>query len=118
MFVQVLYYIVGEGHADLLFEFVDLALEHYHSQGQISPHSLPLCLEKDKQRETPLHFPGKIHVGPGPNQLVVSDTGHHRLLVLDRVTGVVQVSEKLLGGVLGLLGWWHKVVSYSSHQLL
>ncbi|KAK7110465.1 hypothetical protein V1264_014334 [Littorina saxatilis] len=93
---QVLYYIVGEGHSDVLFEFVELALEHYRSQGQISPHTLlPLSLEKDQQVEAPLSFPGKVHVGPGPDQLVVSDTGHHRLLVLDRVTGVVQT---IIGG--------------------
>ena len=91
--VQVLYYVVGEGHSDLLFEFVDLALEHYGSQGQISPHALPLRLERDRQRQTALCFPGKVHAGPGPDQLVVSDTGHHRLLLLDRVTGVVQVRD-------------------------
>ena len=82
---------MGEGHSDLLFEFVDIALDHYHSQGKISPHTLPLHLEKEQQHKKPLHFPGKVHAGPRPDQLVVSDTGHHRLLVLDRVTGVVQV---------------------------
>ena len=115
MLVQVLYYIVGEGHTEVLFEFVGLALQHYHSQGQISPHTLPLCLEKDKQQESPLHFPGKVHVGPGPDQLVVSDSGHHRLLVLDRVTGVVQVSDKVVGGVFVVA---EQVVSNTDHQLL
>jgi len=113
--VQVLYYIVGEGHTEVLFEFVDLALQHYSSQGQISPHTLPLSLEKDKQQETPLHFPGKVHVGPSPDQLVVSDSGHHRLLVLDRMTGVVQVSDKIVGGVFVVA---EQVVSNTSHRLL
>ncbi|KAL8563259.1 hypothetical protein ACOMHN_046842 [Nucella lapillus] len=93
---QVLYYIVGEGHSELLFELVEAAMEHYRDQGKLSPHALPFALEREKQGGgSPVMFPGKVHAGPGDDQLVVSDTGHHRLLVLDRVTGVVQ---SVIGG--------------------
>ncbi|KAK7485866.1 hypothetical protein BaRGS_00022861 [Batillaria attramentaria] len=92
---QVLYYIVGEGHSDTLFEFVELALEYYQDQGQISSHSLPINLEKQRQREAALHFPGKVHIVSQLNQLAVADTGHHRILLLDRTTGVVQA---VIGG--------------------
>lgn len=86
-----LYYIVGEGHKDKLFEFVSLAIEHYAAKGEISQHPLPIRLEKDRLYASVLLFPGKVHAGPQADQLVLSDTGNHRLLIVDRLTGVVQV---------------------------
>jgi hypothetical protein len=82
---------VGEGHSETLFEFVSLALDHYSGLSQLSSHQLPIHPEKDRLQNQVLQFPGKVHAGPTESQLVVSDTGHHRLLVIDQVTGVVQV---------------------------
>lgn len=90
--VQVLDYIVGEGCSDILFEFIDIALIHYKNQKQISSHNLPIELEKHRQVGKVLYFPSKVHFIPHRDQLVVSDTGNHRLLLLDAATGVVMAS--------------------------
>lgn len=81
---------VGEGHRQKLIEFVCVALNYYRDKEFISKSSLPLRLEKENLPLSPLHFPGKICVSEDGNKLVVSDTGHHRILVLGK-GGVIQV---------------------------
>ena len=92
--LQVLYYIVGEGKCDRLFELVDLAIEHYRTQ--LSLHSLPLLRESDKQHESLLRFPGNVHYITSSDQLVISDSSHHRLLIVDAGSGVVQVVSLMM----------------------
>lgn len=83
----ILQFYVGEGHRNRLLEFVDACASFYGDKGLLSNHDIPLDLEKHKRGNTSLKFPGKICV-TGKN-IVVSDTGHNRVLVLSK-DGVVQ----------------------------
>lgn len=85
---QFLQTFVGEGHRENLLEFIDESLEYF--KDMINPCDLKLSLEKDKVNEAPLQFPGKVTTSNDGKILVVSDTGHHRILVLSQL-GVVQV---------------------------
>ncbi|KAL5021647.1 hypothetical protein ScPMuIL_000802 [Solemya velum] len=80
---------VGEGHRQKLIEFVSVALSYYRGKELISKSLLPLQLEKEKLTLTPLYFPGKICVSEDGNRIAVSDTGHHRILVLGK-DGIIQ----------------------------
>ncbi|XP_063433983.1 NHL repeat-containing protein 2-like [Mytilus trossulus] len=84
---QFLQTFVGEGHRENLLEFIDESLEYF--KDKINPCDLKLSLEKDKVNEAPLQFPGKVTTSNDGKILVVSDTGHHRILVLSQL-GVVQ----------------------------
>lgn len=81
---------VGEGHRKNLLEFIEVALDYYKEK--VTPFSITLALEKDKVNETSLQFPGKIDVSIDRHTLAVSDSGHHRILLLSS-NGVVQVEN-------------------------
>ena len=86
---QFLYVMIGEGHRQRLLDFIKVALTYYSDKGEISSHSLPI--EVTELPPSPLRFPGKVCVSRDGNTIVVADTGHHRILVLDK-HGVVMVS--------------------------
>ncbi|XP_062612441.1 NHL repeat-containing protein 2-like [Saccostrea cucullata] len=86
----ILHFFVGEGHRDRLMEFVHQCVLYYKEKGMLSNHDIPLDLEKRKGSNTPLKFPGKVCVSDSGQEIVVSDTGHHRILVLSK-EGIVQV---------------------------
>lgn len=89
---QFLYYMIGEGHRQRLLDFVKVALGYYQEKGEIRTHQLPLKLAE--LPPLPLRFPGKVSVSGDGKMLVVADTGHHRILVMNR-NGIVRVSYKL-----------------------
>ncbi|XP_043467526.1 NHL repeat-containing protein 2 [Leptopilina heterotoma] len=95
---QPLFVLVGEGHRELLFLYVRVALDYFNSLNQISNHSLPL---NSVQHLLPasrgnLLFPGKIHAFKSENgeKLIVSDTGNNRILIMNG-TGKVEI---VIGG--------------------
>ena len=97
---HLLHYIIGEGHGLELELFVDTALEYFRGTDQLSREPLP-ALGGDggeggggggaNTQASPLRYPGKVWCGKeeGEGQLYVSDTGHHRVLAVDRETGAV-----------------------------
>ena len=87
---QFLYVMIGEGHRKRLLNFITVALNYFREKGEISGHDLPL--ELTELPPSPLRFPGKVCVSGDGKTIVVADTGHHRILVLDR-NGIVMVSE-------------------------
>lgn len=87
---QYIYAMVGEGHRDKLEEFVGIAVEHYKAKDEVKDADIPLSLEKHKKQGSPLSFPGKLCLTEG-GDLVVSDTGNNRVLVLQAETGILQV---------------------------
>lgn len=89
---QLLIQIVGEGHGQLLLEFVTAAVEYFDTLGQLNHKSLDyLQLSKQCLPVTPLLFPGKCAVSKKGDRIVIADTGHHRIIVVS-VDGVVLVS--------------------------
>ncbi|XP_061192776.1 NHL repeat-containing protein 2-like [Saccostrea echinata] len=85
----ILQFYVGEGQRDRLMEFIHQCVLYYKEKGMLSNHDIPLELEKKKRSNTPLKFPGKVCVSDTGQEIVVSDTGHNRILVLSK-EGIVQ----------------------------
>ncbi|XP_068114903.1 NHL repeat-containing protein 2 [Hyperolius riggenbachi] len=81
---NLLFSLVGEGHKDDLFLFTSMALKFYQERKEIKPDRIPLQLYRDFLPASPLLFPGKVAVDPSGDRLVISDTGHHRILVVSK----------------------------------
>ncbi|XP_040293652.1 NHL repeat-containing protein 2 [Bufo bufo] len=81
---NLLFSLVGEGHKEDLFLFTSMALKFYKARHELTEHRIPLRLYKDSLPPSPLLFPGKVAVDPSGDALVISDTGHHRILVVSK----------------------------------
>ncbi|XP_077114064.1 NHL repeat-containing protein 2 isoform X1 [Ranitomeya variabilis] len=82
---NLLFSLVGEGHKENLFLFTSMALEFYKERREIKEDRIPpRRLYKDSLPPSPLLFPGKVVVDPSGDTLVISDTGHHRILVVSK----------------------------------
>lgn len=95
---QPLFVFVGEGHKEELFLYTKIALKYFKSLKQISNEPIPLKLSKHilPMHKGDLLFPGKISAftTQSGEQLVVSDTGNNRILVMQK-NGKV---EHVIGG--------------------
>lgn len=89
---RLLHYIIGEGHRQELLEFTAIAREYYESTSDgLSSHSIGLSLERERSVASlhQLSFPGKIIASSGSTrQLFIADSDNHRILVVDRDTGL------------------------------
>ena len=56
---------------------------YYCLLGKIRDHSIGISLSKDTLPKTSLSFPGKICVDNDGKRLVVADSGHHRILIVN-----------------------------------
>ena len=91
---NLLHYIIGEGHGKELRLFVDNALEYYQETGQLDKSSIPITppsishpSSDDNMKAHVLSYPGKVYCGD--EKLYVSDTSHHRIVAVDKKSGVV-----------------------------
>lgn len=81
--------LMGEGHKENLRLFIKYALEYYKSKNLLSDHKLPLksAYHLLPSLKGPLLFPGKItsyfDKGSGKEYLAISDTGNHRILLVN-----------------------------------
>jgi len=71
---------IGEGHSDFLFEYTSVALQYFKERGELSQSKLPRSLQS-KVTGSSLKYPGKICILK--KYLVISDSGNHRVLVID-----------------------------------
>lgn len=98
---QLLHYIIGEGHGNELKLFVDTAMDYYSSAGRLNKGSIKASPQSSSDHvETVLKYPGKVCCDCEGKWLYVSDTSHHRVLAVERATGVV--SAIYGSGVAGL----------------
>lgn len=69
----------GEFTAEMLFPFIDGLIERARSRGVLNEQ--PIHFEEDKPTSTPgpLKYPGKVLVKG--DRVVISDSGHHRVVV-------------------------------------
>ena len=86
---QLLHSLAGEGHRQSMLDFLDVAVEMFTSSGQLQPSRIPISLESDKGGHSDLSFPGKVRVWREKKWLLISDSGNHRVVVVD-FNGVVQ----------------------------
>lgn len=100
--------IIGEGHREVLFHYVESALSFY--KNRITPRPLPLLLNSLEVFQSHLLFPGKIcmiksksieesvseHCSKEDSTyMAVSDTGHHRILIIS-LQGEIKVGSVFL----------------------
>ena len=85
-----LHVVMGEGHAEWMEELVEVVIEYYGERGSLTGRC-PQCEEGEIEGSL-LSYPGKV--AAGLDKLVVADSGHHRLLVIEPSSGEV---EKVIG---------------------
>lgn len=71
----------GEFDGDKLGDGLEQIIQALDAAGKINRAPLPVSLEKHKQPDTLLSFPGKVLADPAGDRLFVADTDHHRILV-------------------------------------
>lgn len=88
---NMLFSLIGEGHKDKLFSYTSITLKYYKDRGQIRDGKIGIKLFKESLPPSPLLFPGKVAADHATGRLVVADTGHHRILVIQK-NGHIQYS--------------------------
>ncbi|XP_062435909.1 NHL repeat-containing protein 2 isoform X2 [Rhea pennata] len=81
---NMLFSLFGEGHKEKLFLFTSITLKFYKEKGQIKDNNIGIKLYRDSLPHSPLLFPGKVTVDNSGERLVIADTGHHRILVIQK----------------------------------
>ncbi|GLV31685.1 uncharacterized protein CBL_07445 [Carabus blaptoides fortunei] len=96
--------LMGEGHKEDLQLYIRNALNYYKSENEITSHTIPMqsCFYLLPELKGPLLFPGKIanYIDCENNnveQIAISDTGNHRILVISP-DGIILHQ---IGGTLG-----------------
>lgn len=82
-------FLSGEGHYEILDQYIGALVEHYDDLGQIDRSPIPLALEYAELDTGALRFPAKVTVDAAGGRLFIADTGHHRVIQTD-LDGVVQ----------------------------
>lgn len=82
---QLLHYIIGEGHGAELASFVDVAMDYYGNKLSRDPIRRPVSSGKSK--DSILKYPGKLCGDEAGKHLFISDTAHHRAIVVSQSTG-------------------------------
>ncbi|XP_039631925.1 NHL repeat-containing protein 2 isoform X3 [Polypterus senegalus] len=81
---NMLYSLVGEGHKDQLLLYCSTALHFYKEKGEIKDHRIGIDLYGNSAPSSLLAFPSKVILDSTGEKLVISDTGHHRILIAKR----------------------------------
>uniref|UniRef100_A0A8C4XCE4 NHL repeat-containing protein 2 n=1 Tax=Erpetoichthys calabaricus TaxID=27687 RepID=A0A8C4XCE4_ERPCA len=81
---NMLYSLVGEGHKDRLLLYCSTALHFYKEKGEIKDHRIGIDLYGNSVPSSLLAFPSKVILDSTGEKLVISDTGHHRILIAKR----------------------------------
>ena len=87
----------GEISHDAFDQFIGEMVTRFDEQGLIDRRPLHFRLERDKAKERPLAFPGKVLADAPSQRLFVADSNHNRVVIasLDgRVRDVVGTGEK------------------------
>lgn len=94
---QVIELLSGEGHRDELDRKIARLLSSWPPD-QLDKSPLPLTPEV--REESILRYPGKVAHHPTEERLFISDSGHHRLLIVDSKSG--EIIQTIGSGVAGL----------------
>ena len=88
---RLLHYIIGEGHGEELRLFVDTSVQYYEEKGCLSSADIPAEVRAEVSAESKeseeLKFPGKVCFDKSNERLFVSDSSHHRVLMIEWKTG-------------------------------
>ncbi|XP_078269596.1 NHL repeat-containing protein 2 [Rhinoraja longicauda] len=81
---NMLFTLVGEGNREKLFSLISVTLKYYKEKGKIKDQGIKLKLYKDSLPPSSLLFLGKIAVDNSTGNLAIADSGHHRILVIEK----------------------------------
>ncbi|KAI6646689.1 NHL repeat-containing protein 2 [Oopsacas minuta] len=85
---RMLYVMIGEILVNKIPQLVDHVLRYYRGKSLILPHELPI-LKGSVATHSFLKYPGKIHVNSESGHIYISDTGHHRIVVIQSDTSSI-----------------------------
>ncbi len=71
----------GEGHYEMLDKVIGALITEFSGKGKIDRTPLALALERHKEPDTLLSFPGKLLVSS--DRLFISDSNHNRIVIAD-----------------------------------
>jgi len=74
-------YLSGEGNREILDQVVGDLVEYHKFKGTLDETPIDFALEKEKQKPTPLKYPGKILADTDNDRLYISDSNHNRIVV-------------------------------------
>ena len=93
MFVDPEGKVIGKHEGEITFEAFDRVIgkmvSEFEAAGLIDRRPLPSRLERDKESERPLSFPGKVLADAVSGRLFVADSNHNRIVVTD-LSGAAQ----------------------------
>jgi DNA-binding beta-propeller fold protein YncE len=92
-------YLSGEGNREVLDQVIGDLVEYHKFKGTLDETPIDFALEKEKQKPTPLKYPGKILADTENDRLYISDSNHNRIVV-STLDG--QLVETIGDGQLGL----------------
>lgn len=84
----------GEGNRDALDWAIETSLEYYRRSGKLDNSPLKVDLEKANVKPGILNYPGKIIARPDSGRLIISDSNHHRFLVVNQTGRILDVIGK------------------------
>ena len=103
MFIDPTGKLIGKHEGEITFDQFDQIIgdmvEEYDSQSILNHQPLHYKLEKEKEWERPLSFPGKILADPIEGRIFIADSNHNRLLV---VSSAGRVQHVIGSGTKGL----------------
>ena len=73
----------GEGIYETMDPIISELADYYKKEGKLNLKPFHYALEKDKQPQSILSFPGKIAADEKSNTLVISDSNHNRIVIAD-----------------------------------
>lgn len=74
-------YLSGEGNREILDQVIGDLVEYHKFKGTLDQTPVDFALEKEKQKPTPLKYPGKVLTDPKNDRLYISDSNHNRIVV-------------------------------------
>ena len=95
MFIDPAGKIVGKHEGEITVDTFDRVIEDlvsvYDDQGLMERRKLEFKLEREKEWERPLSFPGKVLADAPGDRLIIADSNHNRIVVTTLTGDVTQV---------------------------
>lgn len=82
----------GEGQTEVLDQAIQYLIRQF--QGKMNLEPIPLSLEKNKEPEPVLQFPGKIIADEKTSRVFISDSNHNRIVICNFTGKVLEVIGK------------------------
>lgn len=81
----------GEGAPSVFESVIEKAVDYYSAQGRLKRTPLSGKCEKEDELEKSISFPGKIIADSASGRIILADSGHHRILVLDSLGRILDI---------------------------